>query len=120
MGCAEHTCGNPRLLEYVINEGTRVGVPVPALEQFQSAMEETIGTDIESAARAMEAFVARNESGTRVTERLEGLRMNEYRSEAPSQTVPLTTDATRASDAIWVGLPVVVFLLTWSIRRRRR
>ena len=120
VGCAEHTCGNPRLLEYVINEGTRVGVPVPALEQFQSAMEETIGTDIESAARAMEAFVARNESGTRVTERLEGLRMNEYRSEAPSQTVPLTTDATRASDAIWVGLPVVVFLLTWSIRRRRR
>ncbi|HCE03584.1 MAG TPA: hypothetical protein DEQ98_10120, partial [Acidobacteria bacterium] len=119
VGCADHTCGNARLLEYVLEEGARNGVPVPALDQFQAAMEEAIGTDIESAARAMEAFVRRNESGPRYTENIEGLRMEERRPETPvAQTSDLTREA-GAWDAVWVGAPILGLLAVWRLRRRR-
>lgn len=119
VGCAAHTCGNPRMLEYVIDEGARVGVPLPTLEQFQAAMEETIGTDIGSAARAMEAFVERNEALPRSTQRFEGFRMEEYQNDAPASTVPLQTDGGGELDAVWVGLPVVGLLIAWRLRRSR-
>ncbi|MEE2963475.1 MAG: cobaltochelatase subunit CobN [Acidobacteriota bacterium] len=119
VGCADHTCGNARLLEYVLEEGARNGVPVPALDQFQAAMEEAIGTDIESAARAMEAFVRRNESGPRYTENIEGLRMEERRPETPvAQTSDLAREA-GAWDAVWVGAPILGLLAVWRLRRRR-
>ena len=120
VGCAEHTCGNPRLLEYVVEESLAAGVPVPAVDQFRASMEEAIGTDIESAARAMEEFVRRNETlPSRFTNNLEGLRMNERVREAPAAPAPATPRVGDARDAMWVGLPVVAFLLAWRFRRGR-
>ncbi|HEY8429169.1 MAG TPA: cobaltochelatase subunit CobN, partial [Sandaracinaceae bacterium] len=34
VGCSDHTCGNPRLLEYVIEQAVAAGVPAPAIESF--------------------------------------------------------------------------------------
>ncbi|MDP7338184.1 MAG: cobaltochelatase subunit CobN [Vicinamibacterales bacterium] len=120
VGCAEHTCGNARLLEYVLEEGAAAGVPVPALDQFRAAMEEAIGTDIESVARSMEAFVRRNEAAPAAyTENLEGFRMEERREQTPTPTAPVQTGRGDAWDAVWVGVPVIGLLLAWRLRRRR-
>ena len=119
VGCAEHTCGNPRLLEYVIEEGVIAGVPVPALEAFRAAMEDAIGTDIESAARAMEAFVRRNEAPPAFTENLEGFRLEESVEETLTPATPMSTGATGAWDAVRIGVPVVGVLVVWRLRRRR-
>jgi cobaltochelatase CobN len=119
VGCAEHTCGTARLLEYVLEAGAESGVPVPALDQFRGAMEEAIGTDIESAARAMEAFVRRNEAAPSITETLEGYRMDERRETTPAPTAPRQTAGAGPWDAVWVGMPVVGLLLVWRLRRRR-
>ena len=43
VGCAEHTCGNPRLQKYVMEQGLKAGIPVPALEGFKQAMEKATG-----------------------------------------------------------------------------
>ena len=50
VGCAEHTCGNARLQKYVMEEGRKAGIPVPALEGFQKAMEKATGDAIDAAA----------------------------------------------------------------------
>jgi hypothetical protein len=36
VGCAEHTCGNPRLSKYVVERAKSLGIPVPAIEGFQT------------------------------------------------------------------------------------
>ncbi|MEJ0035793.1 MAG: cobaltochelatase subunit CobN [Gammaproteobacteria bacterium] len=62
VGCAEFTCGNPRLLEYVLDRGRELNVPAPALERFRESMEVQIRRSIPVAARAAEAFVKQNEA----------------------------------------------------------
>lgn len=62
VGCSEHTCGNPRLLEYVVEQALEAGIPVPEVESFRSAVEEAIGARIEALAAAMAEFVRRNEA----------------------------------------------------------
>ena len=59
VGCAEHTCGNPRLQKYVMEQGLAAGIPVPALEGFQQAMEKATGQAIDPAAEREESFAGR-------------------------------------------------------------
>ena len=49
VGCAEHTCGNPRLQQYVMERGLRAGIPVPNLEGFKREMEKATGQEIDPA-----------------------------------------------------------------------
>jgi len=63
VGCAEHTCGNPQLLEYVIEQALEAGVPVPAVEAFSDAMEQAIGAPIEQLVAAAAEFIRQNEAG---------------------------------------------------------
>ena len=121
VGCAGHTCGNPRLLQYVLDQGAVMNIP--SLETFQTAMEEAIGTDIATAAAAAEAFVRRNEARAEMTltRNLEGFRMDQTIDNAIPLSEPRpagqTTDG--AWDALWVGAPLLGFLVVWRIRRRR-
>ena len=83
VGCSAHTCGNPRFLQYVLDQGRLADIPVPALETFREAMEQALGVDIRSAAEAAEAFVRRNEARpAELTANLEGYRMEEALEEA--------------------------------------
>ena len=122
VGCAGHTCGNPRLLQYVLDEGAVMNIPGPSLDTFRTAMEEAIGTDIASAAAAAEDFVRRNEARpATMTRNLEGFRMEATLDDAVP--VPAPRSAGEASDgawdALWVGVPLLGFLVAWRIRRRR-
>ncbi len=67
VGCSRHTCGNPRLLRYVLEQGAAMNIPSPALESYRAAMEAAIGADIETAAAEAEAFVRWNESRPALT-----------------------------------------------------
>ena len=118
VGCSEHTCGNPRLLRYVLEQGAAMNIPGPALEAYRAAMEEAIGADIETAAAELEEFVRWNESlPVRTTMNIEGLRM-EAVAEAEPAPAGETGAAGGARDALWIGLPVVGLLAVWRWRRR--
>ncbi|MCH7748853.1 MAG: cobaltochelatase subunit CobN [Acidobacteria bacterium] len=123
VGCAEHTCGNPRLLQYVLDQGAVMNIPGPLLDTFRTAMEETIGIDIATAAAAAEDFVRRNEARpATLTRNLEGFRMDTTTID-DAVPVPAPRSAGEASDgawdALWVGVPLLGFLVAWRIRRRR-
>ena len=122
VGCAGYTCGNPRLLQYVLDEGAVMNIPGPSLDTFRTAMEEAIGTDIATAAAAAEDFVRRNEARpATMTRNLEGFQMEATLDDAVP--VPAPRSAGEASDgawdALWVGVPLLGFLVAWRIRRRR-
>ena len=120
VGCAAHTCGNPRLLSYVIEQGRLANIPLPALETFQQAMEEAIGMDIATAAAAAETFVRRNEARPpSLTDNLEGFRMEHSLEESePVPRRPTLPADEGAWEGLWVGVPVLGFLIAWRIRRR--
>lgn len=62
VGCSENTCANPRLLEYVIEQGLAAKIPLPDLEAFQAAIEEAIGAPIVELAAAAAEFARTNEA----------------------------------------------------------
>lgn len=121
VGCAGHTCGNPRLLQYVVDQGAVMNIP--SLETFRTAMEEAIGIDIATAAAAAEEFVLRNEARAEMTltRNLEGFRMDETIEAAVplAEPRPAGEAGEGAWDALWVGAPLLGFLVVWRIRRRR-
>ena len=122
VACSEFTCGNPRLLEYVLDRGRVVDMPVPDLEAFQQAMEQAIGMDIASAARAAEEFVRNNEARPdERTENLEGFRMDEaIENPSSDQAVPAPGIVPVGEwGALWAGLPVLRFLIAWRVWNRR-
>ncbi|MGC3982560.1 MAG: cobaltochelatase subunit CobN [Steroidobacteraceae bacterium] len=62
VSCAEHTCGNGRLLEYVMQEAKAAGIPTPALDSARAALEKAIGKKIEVAAQQLRDFAQRNDA----------------------------------------------------------
>lgn len=67
VSCSEVTCGNGRLLEYVMQEAVRAGVPAPALAQARAAIEKAIGKKIETAAQELRDFANRNDARENAT-----------------------------------------------------
>ena len=122
VGCSERTCGNPRLLRYVLEQGAVMNVPGPALEAYRAAMEAAIGTDVETAAAAAEEFVRWNESRPALTTmNVEGFRMEESADAVEPLPAP---PASGADDGLWtplwIGAPVLGLLAVWRWRRHRR
>jgi cobaltochelatase CobN len=129
VGCAEFTCGNPQLQKYVLDEGLRAGIPVPALDGFRRAMEAATGAGIESGAEDAENFVAENDAEmarnletiparSRIARQLEGYVMEQQTDSEPSPNRP-HSDTTRTEYIVLLtGAPVLVLLLLW--RRRHR
>ena len=121
VGCAEHTCGNPRLSRYVLERATALDIPVPLIEGFQEAMEQAIGMQITSAAAAVEDFVRRNETlfenVPAARPEVEGFLMTETEQ---SQPVPQAASGELGNgswDGLWVGLPLLGLLFAWRWRR---
>src|SRR5690606_22309360 len=89
------SCGNGRLVRYVLDEAERTGVPAPTIEQAQAAFEQAMGRPIEAAASELEAFAQRNDARAAV-ERAEGLRILEH---LPQTATPAATTANAQSAA---------------------
>ena len=133
VGCAEHTCGNPQLSKYVMARARELGIPVPAVDGFQRAMEKAIGQQISKAAAAAEQFIEKNEAvrqehdPKQVTQApgqvpkpsLEGYLM-EMKEQAAQAMRKSTPKGTPGSDwgALGISLPVLAMLLFWRWRHR--
>ena len=132
---AENTTGNARLSKFVMERGKELGIPVPALEGFQQAMEKAMGGSMAKAAEAMENFVSRNEAPSNGRESqqqqpitknapsagpggLQGYLMSvTQRAQAgQKQTTGLT--ASGPWNSLYVAIPILGFLLIWRSRKR--
>ena len=132
VGCAEHTCGNPRLSKYVMERAKAMAVPTPAIEGFQAAMQKAIGQQISKAAQAAEQFVQKNEAPPKE------ISQSTPPGQAPPSALPpakqgflmevkeqVTQAARKAAPekgpgtewtGLWIGLPVVALLVFWRWR----
>ena len=62
VGCSDNTCGNPRLLEYVVEQARAANVPAPDITAFVAALESATGEPIETLAEAARELAAANEA----------------------------------------------------------
>lgn len=62
VNCTEVSCGNGRLLEYVMQEAQRTGVPAPTIAKARASFEKAMGRTIESAAQELRDFARRNDA----------------------------------------------------------
>ena len=87
-------------------------------DAFRQPLEQALGIDIDSGARAAEQFVQQNEAPKFTN--LEGFRMTES-AEAAFEPMPASSDTEGGGWAgFWAGLPLLGVLLAWSAWRRRR
>jgi cobaltochelatase CobN len=128
---AEHTTGNARLSKFVMDRGKALGIPVPALEGFQQAMEKAMGGSVAAAARTLERFADRNEASsaapamtdTKVPStsapKLQGYLMSVSERTTPATATSTTVVATNGKwNSLWVAIPVLAVLVVWRVRRR--
>lgn len=142
VSCAEHTCGNPRLLKYVLERARSAGIPAPALEQARAALEKAIGQRIETAAQQLAVFAARNDAKERaaagsgqasspVTENtaasapnprasaaslIEGYLMTEENRSEPTAAASAADTQESPWQVLWLALPVFGILFAWRWR----
>ncbi len=145
VGCAEFTCGNPRLSKYVMERARLAGIPVPAIEGFQRAMERATRSNINQTARAEERFVARNEAQmaarlanpprpvnqqtaapkeaqqapSPATKALQGYLMEQQRRDQARAIQRIAPAIDDKLAALLMTLPMLALLLGWRWRRRR-
>jgi cobaltochelatase CobN len=130
VGCAEHTCGNPRLQQYVMERGIQAGVPVPALEGFKREMEKATGQEIDPAAEREEAFSRQNDAQmaarlaavpapSRNARQLEGYLMEERDRSTQSRNEARQDASPSQYAGVLASLPVLGLLLAWRWSRRR-
>ncbi len=62
VNCTAVSCGNGRMLAYVMDEAKRTGVPASTIAAARSAFEKAMKRSIESAAADLEGFVRRNDA----------------------------------------------------------
>jgi len=135
-GCAEHTCGNPRLLEYIAEQALEAGIPAPDVEAFEAAFEQILGAPIGELADAAEAFVSNNEARISAREapgaeavaeasidsaELQGYLM-QSREQQQQTRDSAATEATPppALDLRLLGAAVALLVLLAAWRRRHR
>jgi hypothetical protein len=87
---SEVTSGNPRLTRYVMEQGKLAGVPVPALEGFERAMERAMGGAAGAVARAaVDAAAFAKQNDARAAEDMAPLAANIPVPQAPIPPAPV-------------------------------
>lgn len=124
VSCSETTCGNPRLMEYVLQEGERAGLD---LTNLRAELQSAIRADIAQLARAEEAFARSNDA--RIAElyeqtaaALEGFRLEPTRQNQQPAMPELNPEAFQNNPLTFLfqGLLLLVLFIWWYRRRRRQ
>jgi cobaltochelatase CobN len=129
VGCAEHTCGNARLQKFVMDEGRRAGIPVPALEGFKQAMETATGESIAAGAERLDTFARENDARvtarlesvpapSRLVQQIEGYVMDERQQASQSRNEARTDAQPNEWQIAAASLPLLGLLLAWRYKRR--
>ena len=144
---AETTTGNARLMKYVMEEGKKAGIPVPALDQFSKTMQQATGQTIAAAAQKEEAFAKKNDAreasehfdpaapvqqaqapapqaptpnppaAQSAAAKLEGYLM-EQEKKAQQALSNAAPSRTSAWQGLYVAVPLLAILVAWYFRRR--
>jgi len=124
INCTEVSCGNPRLMEYVLLEGEKSGLPGVDLSEFRQAVETAIQASIETLARSAEEFATNNDA--RIAElyktaaALQGFAMEPIEQPQTSPQPHELSPATNNTITYFFQALVVLVLLLWWYRRRLR
>ncbi|MFT3722223.1 MAG: cobaltochelatase subunit CobN [Hyphomonadaceae bacterium] len=62
VSCTEVSCGNGRLLEYVMQEAAKANIPAPAIDSARAKLEQAMGRTVAEAAEELRAFAKRNDA----------------------------------------------------------
>jgi len=127
---SEVTTANARLQKYVLDEARKVGIPVPALEQFQKAIEDATGQRVNAAAEEEADFAKKNDAEmagnlskipamSRVANTIKGYVMEQHDKSQPQKSSSGDTVRTEVQ-ALLVGTPVIALLIAWRWKRARR
>ncbi len=92
VNCTAVSCGNGRLLEYVMQEAERSGVPAPMIAKAHASFEKAMGRTIESAAEELRDFARRNDA-REATERQQARDLVAHGRPAPAQQGRAPTEA---------------------------
>ena len=122
ISCTGVSCGNPRLMEYVLVEGEKSGLSGLDLTQFRQAVETAIQANIEQLARAAENFAINNDA--RIAElyetaaTLQGFRMEPIEQPQPV-AAPRALSVLENNSLLYIIQGLVLLLLLFWWRRRR-
>ena len=135
VGCAENTCGNPLLMEFVVNEAAAAGVAPAEVEKFRIAVEEATQEKIEDLAAAARDFIQQNEARIAGAQdftpdaaaaTLESAELQSFQQEMMADIYgSADTDAGSQQSGperrlVWWASVAVVLALLFGIRRFRR
>jgi cobaltochelatase CobN len=130
-GCSDHTCGNPRFIDYVVDEAATAGIPAPAVASFAAAIERMVGGGIEERVAEAAEFVVANEARVaarqaaaargRIPDAVEGYLMEDVEQPAEpaaaSERPATVADVETASTVVFAAL--LLALLAWWRSRRQ-
>jgi cobaltochelatase CobN len=74
VSCTEVSCGNARLLEFVLQEARKAGVAPGAIANVKQALEKAMGRDIEAAASQLRDFAKSNDARETATAKAAGAK----------------------------------------------
>ena len=135
INCTEVSCGNPRLMEYVLEQSEARAVSGVDLAAFRSIVEAALQAGIEELARAAENFAQRNDA--RINQQFQpsaaattdspdftGFRMEQIEQ---AQSRPREQSASHLQEAVWYNptlwllqAAILALLLGWWYQRRRQ
>jgi cobalamin biosynthesis Mg chelatase CobN len=138
VGCSDNTCGNPRLLDYVVKQALENGVPAPDVQQFAAAMEKALGAPIAGLAEAARQFAAANDArvaarqapGAEAVPGVQNVDEAELKGYLMQNVNPPQPNAADAVDippddgegdwsSLWAAVGVLAVLLAWRWRHGR-
>ena len=127
VSCSDHTCGNPRFLEYVGQVATQSGIPSRLIETFETTMNRALGTRVHERAAQAREFVSSNEArialrqeqaaAGRAPSEIEGYQMEP--AETSEQSSPVQSlDFRRTFGSVFFGAALLALLFRWRHSHR--
>jgi cobaltochelatase CobN len=125
ISCSEISCGNARLMEYVLEQGQALGVNGVALAAFKAAVESATRGDISQLADAAENFARSNdariaamyEQSAAQAPGVDGFKMERIDKTEAAQQPNASAAAQNPPSLLMQGL-ILLALLAWWGRRR--
>jgi cobaltochelatase CobN len=123
INCTELSCGNARLMDYVLQEGAKAGLSGVDLAAFRAAVENAVRGNIEELARELESFARDNEAriaaafAPRPAPALQGFRMQPIEQPQPAAPQSVAGPSDQRAALLMQLLLLAAALLWWQRRR---
>jgi cobaltochelatase CobN len=128
INCTEVSCGNPRLMEYVLEQAQLAEIPQVTMDQFRAIVEAAVKGNIEQLADVQQNFARSNDARVAAEYRgsAPGAELQGYRMERMQQNHASQQDANAAAAdnptrvALGQALILLVLVLWWYRRRQQQ